>query len=357
MDKIDKFLKSILNKAKSDMDLSHEKKSPCPSEENIACYLDNLLNDTEREKTEEHLTGCDDCLQQTIMLHGLKKEIKENGYMAVPAEATKQAKEIIPESAGKSIINVISEFLNNTVRANKTYRLAAFGSIALILIITCIYGLVPPKETIAPYEFDTHGTRGSTPTQIDELTGQVGAETLLELTMYIIGQSKSVDGSVSKVMVRDGSILQSKDKFKVQFETNKDAYVYILMHDSLNKAILLFPDPQINVKNHVEASTKYAVPTSDRWFWLDENVGNETIFVLASESPLDNIKALLLAMENVDEPKHKIMEFAKDSGSVVGEISFRHIDDNAFKKIIAIKNESINIRDSKFVLLTGRSAV
>lgn len=51
MDRIDKFLKSLLNKTKEDRSFLQEKEHTCPSEEIIACYLDNLLNDTEREKS------------------------------------------------------------------------------------------------------------------------------------------------------------------------------------------------------------------------------------------------------------------------------------------------------------------
>jgi Trypsin-like serine proteases, typically periplasmic, contain C-terminal PDZ domain len=340
MDRIDEFLKSLLNKSKEDMGFSQEKEHTCPSEETIACYLDNLLNDTEREKTEGHLARCDDCLQQTIMLHGLKKEINENGYMAVPTEATELAKNIVPESYVKSVINVISEFISNTIRAKRGYRLVSYGSIALIVMLSVgIYSLMITEKPMVPsYDYDIYNTRGGTPTQLDELTGQAKTETSLELSMNIIGQRKDTDGSVSRVAIEEGSILQSKDKFKVQFETSKDAYVYIIIHDSLNKANLLFPDPGIKLSNNVKANTSYTVPTSDHWFWLDENAGIETIYVLASETPLDNIKALLIEMEDVDEPKQKIMEFVKDKASVVRAISFRHIDDNVFKEITVIKH-------------------
>ena len=87
MNRIDECLKSLVNKSKEDMGF-FQKEHTCPSEETIACYLDNLLKDTEREDFEEHLAKCDDCFQQAIMLHGLKKEIKENGYMEAPTEAT-----------------------------------------------------------------------------------------------------------------------------------------------------------------------------------------------------------------------------------------------------------------------------
>jgi S1-C subfamily serine protease len=183
--------------------------------------------------------------------------------------------------------------------------------------------------------------------------------------MNVIGQRDNADGSISKVAIEEGSILQSKDEFKVQFETNKDAYVYIIIHDSLNKANLLFPDSGIKLNNNIRANTEHTVPTSDHWFWLDENVGIETVYVLASESPLDNIKALLLAMGNVDEPKQKIMEFVKDKASVVRAISFRHIDDNVFKEITVIKNtekkvvtnEELGEERLRDMIVRGESAI
>jgi len=110
------------------------------------------------------------------------------------------------------------------------------------------------------------------------------------------------------------------------------------MHDSLNKTNLLFPDPKINITNKINANINQSVPAQNRWFWLDENIGVETVYVLASESPRDNIKALLIEMEDADEPEKKIMEFAKDANSAFKTINFRHIDDKAFKEIIAIKH-------------------
>jgi len=349
MDKIDEFLKSLLSKGKSETDFSQEKKSPCPSEENIACYLGNLLSDDETEKVEDHLAVCNNCFQEALQLHSLKKEIKENGYMAVPTEATERAKNIVPESSVKSLINVISDFIGNTLRAKRGYRIVSYGSIALIVMLSVgVYSVMLTEEPAMPQPND-YGiiTRGGTLTQIadlteqaedDELAKQVETETLPGFSMHIIGQREDADGSVSRVTIEEGSVLQSKDKFKVHFETKKDAYVYIIIHDSLNKANLLFPDPRIKLSNNVKANSSHTVPTSEHWFWLDENVGIETVYVLASEDPLDNIKALLLAMEDVEEPKQKIMEFVKDKASVLRATSFRHIDNKAFNEITVIKN-------------------
>ena len=365
MDRIDEFLKSLLNKTKEERDLLRGKKHVCPSEETSACYLDNLLKDTEKEDFEEHLAECGDCLQQIILLYDIKKEVEQSGYMEVPTEATEQAKNLVqgevgdlgsiipeepvpagslaPESSEKSLSSIISEFISNTIMARRGYRFVSYGSIALIVMLSVgVYSVIPtlpPEQPALPLPND-YGiiTRGGAPTQIADLTEQVEDEVSLGLSMRIISHGKDTDGSVSEVTIEEGSILRSKDKFKVQFETKKDAYVYIIIHDSLNKANLLFPDPRITLSNNVKANSSHTVPTSEHWFWLDENVGIETVYVLASETPLDNIKALLLAMEDVEEPKQQIMEFVKDKVSELRAISFRHIDNRAFKEITIIKN-------------------
>ena len=363
MDRIDEFLKSLLNKTKEERDLLRGKKHVCPSEETSACYLDNLLKDTEKEDFEEHLAECGDCLQQIILLYDIKKEVEQSGYMEVPTEATEQAKNLVqgevgdlgsiipeepvpagslaPESSEKSLSSIISEFISNTIMARRGYRFVSYGSIALIVMLSVgVYSVIPtlpPEQPTLPLPND-YGiiTRGGAPTQIADLTEQVEDEVSLGLSMRIISHGKDTDGSVSEVTIEEGSILRSKDKFKVQFETKKDAYVYIIIHDSLNKANLLFPDPRITLSNNVKANSSHTVPTSEHWFWLDENVGIETVYVLASETPLDNIKAMLLAMEDVEEPKQQIMEFVKDKAAELRAISFRHIDNRA--EITIIKN-------------------
>ena len=363
MDRIDEFLKSLLDKTKEERDLLREKEHICPSEETAACYLDKLLKDTEKEDFEEHLAECGDCLQQIILLYDIKKEVEQSGYMEVPTEATEQAKNLVqgevgdlgsiipeepvpagslaPESSEKSLSSIISEFISNTIMARRGYRFVSYGSIALIVMLSVgVYSVIPtlpPEQPTLPSPND-YGiiTRGGAPTQIADLTEQVEDEVSLGLSMRIISHGKDTDGSVSEVTIEEGSILRSKDKFKVQFETKKDAYVYIIIHDSLNKANLLFPDPRITLSNNVKANSSHTVPTSEHWFWLDENVGIETVYVLASETPLDNIKALLLAMEDVEEPKQQIMEFVKDKAAELRAISFRHIDNRA--EITIIKN-------------------
>jgi len=239
-----------------------------------------------------------------------------------------------------------------------------YGVAALIVLISIIFSIVYFKrKPEVPINSETFKTKSVKHTMI------VTEAIPLELSMNIIGQREDADGNVSEVIIKEGSILQSHDNFQVHFDTNKDAYVYVFIYDSLNKANLLFPDPKIPLDNKVKPNTSYTVPSPGLWFWLDENVGIETIYVLALNNPLDDIKALFLEMESVDDPKRielsgklrdkirglergvggitqgktksfylkdgkkiqKVTEIVKGKASVVRAISFQHTNSNVLK--------------------------
>jgi CHAT domain-containing protein len=127
----------------------------------------------------------------------------------------------------------------------------------------------------------------------------------LTLSMNIIGQRKETDGSYTEVLVNEGSVLRSYDNFQVHLETNRPAYVYILLYDSQERASQIFPDPKIDQRGVLEQGRKVVVPANDLWFWLDEHTGTETIYVLTSEKPMSDIQGLLAKMEAVDDAAKK----------------------------------------------------
>ena len=67
----------------------------------------------------------------------------------------------------------------------------------------------------------------------------------LTLSMNIIGQRKEADGSYTEVLVSEGSVLRSYDNFQVHLETNRPAYVYILLYDSQERPARSFLTPRL----------------------------------------------------------------------------------------------------------------
>jgi CHAT domain-containing protein len=127
----------------------------------------------------------------------------------------------------------------------------------------------------------------------------------LGLSMNIIGQRKEADGSYTEVIVREGGVLRSGDGFQVHVETDRASHVHVLLFDSSGSASQLFPDPKIHQPGFVEGAHKMAIPDKDLWFWLDESPGTETVYVLASEEPMTDIRGLLGKMAKASEAERK----------------------------------------------------
>jgi hypothetical protein len=148
----------------------------------------------------------------------------------------------------------------------------------------------------------------------------------LELSTNVIGQREDPDGNVSEVLVNEGAELQSHDNLQIHFTTNKDAYVYVLIFDSKHNVELLFPDPKIKLANNVKSGVEYTVPSPNEWFWLDENAGTETLYVLASETPLEDIQSLIKGMKTAgvrqkQELSEQVQEKVRSLERGIGGIS------------------------------------
>ncbi|MBI4848906.1 MAG: CHAT domain-containing protein [Nitrospirae bacterium] len=239
---------------------------------------------------------------------------------------------------------------------NKAFTKAAYGIITALILVALFFFVKSPQKSLVQ--------------QVPSVESQPVTNTMpLELSMNIIGQREEDDGSVSEVIIREGGILHSYDNFQLHFNVNKEAYVYILIYDSNSEASQLFPDPKIQLSNKIVSGKDYSVPSEGQWFWLDENVGTETIYVLASERPLDNIQKMLKEMEGVNAEQKKallnkvrseiqfvergvggvtegkakgfhlkdgksvqsVTEIVKGTGAVVRAVSFRHIDNKPLK--------------------------
>ena len=88
-------------------------------------------------------------------------------------------------------------------------------------------------------------------------------------------------------ILENGSTLHSKDHYKIIFTPNQDCYVYIFQIDGANKVYQLFPMEKfgklvLNNLNPLQAGQTYYVPAEGKSFILDDQVGTERIYFLAS---------------------------------------------------------------------------
>jgi hypothetical protein len=123
-----------------------------------------------------------------------------------------------------------------------------------------------------------------------------------------------------EVEVQEGGVLRSGDTFRVKFKLPAEAYVYLLTLDSMGNLSKLFPKaaPRAHVK--VKNRKFYVVPEKDEWLLLDENTGQETVYILVSQK----------AIRDIDQKIDQLKEQGIDKvamilpGVTVQSFSFKH---------------------------------
>ena len=85
----------------------------------------------------------------------------------------------------------------------------------------------------------------------------------------------------------NGSILHSGDHYKLIFTPPTKSYVYLLQIDSSDQIYCLFPMKSfkgvtVNNFNPVTAGKTYSIPAPDKSFKLDNQLGTEKIYLIAS---------------------------------------------------------------------------
>jgi S1-C subfamily serine protease len=164
-----------------------------------------------------------------------------------------------------------------------------------------------------------------------------------ELTASLTGKSPAhtvrgaQEGVPSKVLIEQGGVLRSGDKFQVSFKASKDSYVYIFLQDSKGEISQLLPHPKVEQSNRVIKDDEYVIPAKDKWFWLDENVGKETIYILAMENPLDAAESVMSTLKSsgID----KLQKTLGDNLLAAKVISILHTDEKLIEDINAIEKK------------------
>jgi len=110
-------------------------------------------------------------------------------------------------------------------------------------------------------------------------------------------------GEVDLQPIEDGEVLYDGkgdpargDKIKVHFSTNCDCYVYVVGVDATGYVARMYPDPDAEHKDQVDAGRVYVLPEGDEWWGLDNYPGVEQIYFVASYTRREDIEAAIEQM-------------------------------------------------------------
>jgi len=105
------------------------------------------------------------------------------------------------------------------------------------------------------------------------------------------------DGKYIAVPVADGQTLTQSDNYKVLFQSQTPCYMYIAQLDATGKMDPIFPSRFTQWRNPIQANMLYNIPDLKNWFYLDANLGVETIYFIASRTQRHDIERVFGELE------------------------------------------------------------
>lgn len=114
--------------------------------------------------------------------------------------------------------------------------------------------------------------------------------TTLEVSLRVMAQKPGESGPA---LVADGARLPTGTKVSFELTPSRPAYVYLYQESPAGEVVVLFPDPRIG-RNPLPGGGALRLPPPPGSFRLNaEDIGTETVHVVASLSPLPQLEATL----------------------------------------------------------------
>lgn len=118
-------------------------------------------------------------------------------------------------------------------------------------------------------------------------------------------------GSYEEVPVKNGDILHSGDRFSITFKADQDSYVYLLFKDSAGEIIKLS-------EQKADSQERYELGPIQ----LDNNTGEESILMLTSAFPIENLEERMEQIKVAYQQHTEIQTLFSDIA--VNIITFQH---------------------------------
>jgi hypothetical protein len=96
-------------------------------------------------------------------------------------------------------------------------------------------------------------------------------------------------------------VLKSGNEYQFEVKPNTECYLYIYQLDSANRLYCLFPNPRYSsIINPLKENISYWIPSERKRFYLDENVGEERFYLIASTRPLKGLGERIKARRGIE---------------------------------------------------------
>lgn len=151
---------------------------------------------------------------------------------------------------------------------------------------------------------------------------RIDVRPLPPLSLYWSAFGQRFDaGRWTECAVQDGSRLVSGDEVRVMFSASADGYAYVLSKDLRGEVKVLFPSAALAAASRVRLGQVYQAPADGSWLRLEDQAGLDTLYVVASYEPVENLEAIV---EGRDEEASATARPALLESTIAGLLDGRH---------------------------------
>jgi hypothetical protein len=144
------------------------------------------------------------------------------------------------------------------------------------------------------------------------------------LTMEVRGHFRGVEGLPAQQLVAEGAVLRSGDGVQIRLLTSRDAYVYVIAHGSSGRAVLVQPYSRDHDDAFQQGGEMRIIPGPDGFLYLDDRVGNEALYAVASLAPYPDLDGLLASLESRGRQGRAAVEDLLSGFAHHRSLAFRH---------------------------------
>ena len=121
--------------------------------------------------------------------------------------------------------------------------------------------------------------------------------------LWAFGAINKGEGEAKLIPIARDTALKSGDQIKFFVKLEKECFIYLIYHSSQGEVSVLFPYRFEQLSRGYPKQAEYYIPQGVEWFELDDHVGQETFYLLASAERLHDLEALINKYETADPAK------------------------------------------------------
>ena len=129
-------------------------------------------------------------------------------------------------------------------------------------------------------------------------------------------------------------IITEKDQFKIFFQPEKNAYIYIFLYKSNKDLIILFPQNKNQFKEYIYFGNSFFLPAENTWLNFNKQTGMAKIYFIASANHITKLEKLIQnLLDLLDQNTEKTIQTGRIKQKIIHEIinlKKQHLHNDAY---------------------------